>query len=164
MLRRFRTRTATKTKKKKRNCIKAAVKGFKKSAQVRLANTEATGQTHLRHKAKHIRACVCSSQSLNQTCVCLLICPVYFHTSLNFFTEYSVLFFSPNKRKPCGDSVGGCLSPKGWSCSKNGLFLVMWVIPWRGQVPFHHTSTAEWSQEGTRWSCSALCLSSRRLS
>lgn len=158
-----------KKEKKKRNGIKTTVKGFEKSAQVRLANIEATGQTHLRHEAKHIRFCLCASQSLNQarcplTCVCLLPYPVYFRTSLDFFTEYSVLFFSPKKKEPCGDSVRSCVSPKDWSRSKNGLFLVIWAIPWWGQVPFHHISTAEWPQEGMRWSCSALCLSNTRLS
>lgn len=65
------------------------VKDFEKSTQVRLANIEATGQTHLRHEAKHVRD-VCVHLSLNETCcpltcVCLLACPVYFHISLDFF-------------------------------------------------------------------------------
>lgn len=50
---------------KKRNCIKKKVKGFEKSAQVRLANIEATGQTHLSlaQSQAHQGLCVCISKS-----------------------------------------------------------------------------------------------------
>lgn len=114
-------------------------------------------------EAKRSRAALHASQSLDQNCcplmyVYLHACPLYYNTSLAFFTGYSVVYHLI-KRSLAGILLQVVYFQKADHVENNSLFLVvLGVSPW-GKVRFCCVSTAEWVTGGD-WAGAALLYAS----